>query len=313
VYSGVYNISDPNESKLYGRRIDGISGQAFWISVHDEEFDRVRWTTIFLNGQYYEKSMDEAFVDVLSRSHPDAIVMDVGGNIGWFTLFARSMGFSVETFEPNERNCVRLCESLRLNRWSNAVENTFDAFSLQQQQRNVNVHYIALGDKDTKQTFYFHPSNPGQGSLHTPANAALNTYEGEMTKTVKVVTLDSFVHGRGWFDASVEIAILKVDIEGYEPNVFDGGKQLLKSKMIKNIMIEMSPKMPRNNEAANIEMIALIINSGYELHLWGLWQGPNKPNPFPDSPPHELPAKLVNMTMKMKAPNQVNLWFRLSQ
>ena len=312
IYRGVINISDPNGSKVYGRRIDGMSGHPFWVSVHDKEFDKVRWGTVFIDGQYYERAMDEAFVNVLTRSPPEAIVVDVGGNIGWFTLFARSMGFSVETFEPLQKNLARLCESLRLNRWSNAVEKTYDTLS--PERRYVNVHGFALGEADTEQTFNLHPYNPGEGTLHAQSSVIETLwtgYEGKRIETIKVATLDSFARGRGWFDKPVEVAILKIDIEGYEPHVFAGGNQMLQSKMIKNILLELSPNKPENNEAANIDMLNSIMNAGYVLHMWGTWQGPKKPNPFPDSPLNKLAELLVDKTMKMGDPQQINLWFKL--
>lgn len=312
IYRGVINISDPNGSRVFGRRIDGNSGHPFWVSVHEQEFDKVRWETIFVEGQYYERAMDKAFFNVLTRSSPEAIVVDVGGNIGWFTLFARSMGFSVETFEPLQKNAARLCESLRLNRWSNALEKTYDTLS--PERRYVNVHGFALGEADTEKTFHFHPTNPGEGSLHAQSSGIetlWTVHQGQRSETIQVATLDSFARGRGWFDTPVEIAILKIDIEGYEPLVFAGGNQMLRSKMIKNILLELSPNKPEHNEAANIDMLNSIINAGYSLHRWGKWQGPNQRNPFLDSPLNKLAELLVDKTMKMGSPQQINLWFKL--
>jgi FkbM family methyltransferase len=293
IYRGVINISDPNGSRVFGRRIDGNSGHPFWVSVHEQEFDKVRWETIFVEGQYYERAMDQAFFNVLTRSSPEAIVVDVGGNIGWFTLFARSMGFSVETFEPLQKNAARLCESLRLNRWSNALEKTYDTLS--PERRYVNVHGFALGEADTEKTFHFHPTNPGEGSLHAQSSGIetlWTVHQGQRSETIQVATL-------------------KIDIEGYEPLVFAGGNQMLRSKMIKNILLELSPNKPEHNEAANIDMLNSIINAGYSLHRWGKWQGPNQRNPFLDSPLNKLAELLVDKTMKMGSPQQINLWFKL--
>lgn len=315
IYNGVLNISDPNELKVYGRRIHGWSGVPYWIAVHDMKYDKVRWGTVFMEGKFYEFAMDKAFVEILKASPPGALVIDVGGNIGWFTLMSRSMGFSVETFEPLKRNAARLCESLRLNRWSNAAEKTYDKL-LPPLARPVyvNIHDVGVGDQDAKQEFNFHPLNPGEGSLHALPVSFERTWEKlnapQRTDTVSVTSLDSFARGRGWFDDPVEIAILKVDIEGYEPKVFAGAKELLKSKMIKNILLEMSPNKPENSEAPNIEMFNSLINAGYTLHMWGMFQGPNKPNPFPDAPIDKLGELMVNKTMKARV-KQMNLWFKI--
>jgi FkbM family methyltransferase len=318
LYNGVLNIGDPNELKVYGRRIQGWSQSPvpYWIAVHDISYDKIRWGSVFLKGKYYEYDIARAIVEILNASPPTALVIDIGGNIGWFTLMSRSMGFSVETFEPLKRNVARICESLRMNRWSNAAEKTYDKL-LPPLARPVyvNIHDVGVGDQDNvKQTFNFHPTNPGEGSLHELGNLNRKWQKvnaTQRTDTVSVISLDSFARGRGWFDDPVEIAILKVDIEGYEPKAFDGAKELLKSKMIKNILFEMSPDKPSSSEAPNVDMINLLINAGYTFHKWGLAQGPNHPNPFPDAPIDKLGELLVEKTMKTVKARQMNLWFKI--
>lgn len=308
IYDGTLNISDPNQLKMYSRRIEEFPGGPFWISVHEQKFDHVRWETIFMNGKFYESAVDAAFVEILLQSSPDARVMDVGGNIGWFTLLSRSMGFSVETFEPMKRNSARLCESLRLNRWTNDVETTLGTA-----RRYVNVHDVALGETETSQQFNFHPVNPGEGSLHDIVGLDTKWKDSNAKRSdiVTVATLDSFARGRGWFDVPIEIAILKVDIEGYEPNVFAGAKQLLASHMIQNILLEMSPNKPLHNEISNIEMLTTMFDAGYKLHKVGYYMGPKNPNPFPHaSSTRILAEKLVNMTMKHNV-QQMNLWLKV--
>ena len=308
IYDGTLNISDPNQLKIYSRRIHGFPGNPFWISVHEQEFDQVRWETIFLLGKFYESAVDAAFVEILQQSSPDARVIDVGGNIGWFTLLSRSMGFSVETFEPLKQNSARLCESLRLNHWSNDMEKTHDAA-----WRYVNVHDVALGKTETIQQFNFHPVNPGEGSLHDIVGLDMRWKDENAKRSdiVTVATLDSFARGRGWFDDPIEIAVLKVDIEGYEPNVFAGAKQLLASHMIKNILLEMSPNKPLQNEIPNIEMLTMMFDAGYILHKCGYYMGPKNPNPFPDASSSRILAEnLVDKTMKNNV-QQMNLWLKV--
>jgi FkbM family methyltransferase len=317
VYNGIINISDPNDFKVYARRIQGITDNPFWVAVHEEKFDSVRWGSIFVLGRYYESKMNQAFVDILRQSSPEARVIDVGGNIGWFTLLSRSMGFAVEAFEPSKRNSARLCESMRMNRWSNVLEKTYDnilPLSGGGAGRYVNVYDVALGERDGNQTFNFHPTNPGQGSLSKMVETNVDHLWSQHSKrsdVVEVATLDSFIRSKGWFEEPIEIAILKVDIEGYEPHVFAGAQQLLKSHMIKNILLELSPDMPRNNKSPNILMINRILEAGYRVHMFGGYQGPNMPNPFPAAPTNKLAKLLVELTMERKV-KQLNLWFKIA-
>ena len=54
---------------------------------------------------------------------------------------------------------------------------------------------------------------------------------------VPVVTLDEFPP----FEALPSIQLIKIDVEGYEPNVFDGMTKLLKAGRVKNIFCEFNP------------------------------------------------------------------------
>ena len=80
----------------------------------------------------------------------ESIFLDVGGNIGWFTLLAKAHGASkVYTFEPNPVNVVRVCESLKLNGWED----------------DVDLMMVGVSDEDGKQPlFRVDVDNPG--TLH---------------------------------------------------------------------------------------------------------------------------------------------------
>ena len=112
----------------------------FWISLHDKEFDPVRWS-IMEYGKYYEQEQTNLFITILQqaakakaknertgdgasssalaqRQDPPRVI-DVGGNIGWYTLLSAAMGAQVDVFEPNQFNILRMCESICMNSWIN--------------------------------------------------------------------------------------------------------------------------------------------------------------------------------------------------
>lgn len=67
---------------------------------------------------YYENKMTANFVKILKNRPISGRVIDVGMNVGWFTLLSRSLGHEVLSFEPDPSNIIRLCESLALNNWA---------------------------------------------------------------------------------------------------------------------------------------------------------------------------------------------------
>jgi FkbM family methyltransferase len=202
------NKMDPNKGVIYGKQVDinpKVVSPKFWVSLHAKEFDPTRWG-IMDYGFYYERSLSDAFIEVLADSPPGSRVIDVGGNIGFFTLLSAANGpVVVDTFEPNQKNRLRLCESLALNHWKS--EHDKDCKKDPQHDSMVNVYPLGVGRKEAVLSFIEH-GNPGQGYFmeHQPTL--------KFSKGLPVVTLDNFAKEKDWFTTRPDIALLKIDIEG---------------------------------------------------------------------------------------------------
>ena len=122
-------LHDPNGGKLLARST--VTDPSFWISVHVPEVDPVRFVT-FDKGKYYEQALTAAFVEILTTTTDDnddkkkkkKHVIDVGGNIGWYSLLSMALGSTVDVFEPNQLNLLRFCESLCLNGWEECTSSS---------------------------------------------------------------------------------------------------------------------------------------------------------------------------------------------
>ena len=55
------------------------------------------------------------FLKLHLTAHSDALFVDVGANIGYFTLFAAALGRNVVAFEPVRENLRRLKKGVQLN------------------------------------------------------------------------------------------------------------------------------------------------------------------------------------------------------
>ena len=97
---------------------------------------------------------------------------------------------------------------------------------------------------------------------------------------------------------------MKVDVEGFEPSVFGGGKKLLQSGLIENILMEVTG---RKDNSENQLMLKWIMDSGYHLHQVGGLVGPDGEVTLSVS--DNVPKALL--AVWMKGPGmQVNLWWR---
>lgn len=210
---------DPNEGKIYARRL--VTEPHFYVAVHNHSYDFVRWEHIFEKGKYYEDLVHDRFVEILSH-HPSSLVVDVGANIGYYTLLSLALGHNVIGFEINPANLLRLCESLRLNGWKNAA-----------------IFQRGVSNTDGTRLQVLVPKNPGQAFMKEldAANDTPNISAHHAFTTT--VTLDTFASERGWFDkANLTISILKLDVEGKEPQIVEGAKKLLRSGIVANVLTE---------------------------------------------------------------------------
>ena len=181
-----------------------ITEKPFYWSLHDPQLDVTRASS-FLKGAYYESELTARIVEVFEAknanidSHEEkkeSIFLDVGGNIGWYSLIAAAHGATkVYTFEPNPANLVRFCKSLVFNDW------------IRDDQGQDRVIPIAkgVGQELTKKKLYrVHSNNPGSFSF---SEARAGKYKDgktlanvEVVDEIEIVTLDSFAKSHGWLN-----------------------------------------------------------------------------------------------------------------
>ncbi|KAL7578753.1 hypothetical protein ACA910_015985 [Epithemia clementina (nom. ined.)] len=176
---------DPNHGALHARLVTNISSssQPFWISLHSQRVDPVRWTCIMEQGLYYERELTRIFERILRDSPAQARVVDVGGNIGWYALLtAFSLHHHVDVVEPVEMNVLRLCQSVQLNSWSlSSSSSSSSAWITEEDEINtrtkkrpsIHIRQQAMVDGETARnhkdmSLTMHWRNPGQAKIVTP-------------------------------------------------------------------------------------------------------------------------------------------------
>jgi len=122
-------------------------------------------------------------------SGPLDLVLDIGANVGVFSLYAAKRAGQVVAFEPSYENFGRLCLNIMSNnQWGTIVPLP-----------------LAIGDRHwRKELFRFAGSSDGQRGITYHPNKYI--VEGE-------VCVVNFTQVLGWFDS---IDYLKMDIEGAE-------------------------------------------------------------------------------------------------
>ena len=132
---------------------------------------------------------------------PGMTVVDVGANIGYFTLLAAKIveGGHVYAFEPEQTNFELLSKSVSVN-----------------DLPNVDIYQKAICDKDGQIRLYL--SDPAQPQSHS-----ITFEEGKRSINVASTSLDSFWKSVG----KPKIDFLKIHVGGAEATVLMGATELL--------------------------------------------------------------------------------------
>jgi FkbM family methyltransferase len=187
---------------------------------------------IYKNG-VYELATSE-LVWRLLKNTPEALFVDVGANIGYYSLLAhKRLGNNgrVMSFEP----VPDIYEKLAMNI---------------QGMNNIEAYQFAVSSSNGEATLSIpkgSESNDGISTLQDCTDA-LDSF------TVQTISLDKFLDKK--------IHILKIDVEGHEYSALFGAKNLLASGRINNILFE-------GHDIEHSDVVSLLIGFGYKIFSIG--------------------------------------------
>ena len=121
-------------------------------------------------------------------------------------------------------------------------------------RKNRHYHWIAAGAVDEERPFYFNPANPTASSMYQQGESRFDVVSGQRSRMVPVRRLDTlFAQG-----VIPRADFLKVDVEGFEKDVFLGARQLLSAGVL-GVETEsnfgISPTYPKGHFATLHEML----------------------------------------------------------
>ena len=203
-----------------------------------------------------------ALRDVLGVIRRGDVVIDIGANVGLYSLGAAARGADVHSFEPVPATAARLSESLALN---------------PDVAGSVTLHPEGLSDEPGALTLYAESFSEYSG--HASAHLAEEA-QGESIE-VPITTLDAATA-----DLTGPVRLVKVDVEGHEPAVLDGGAGFFERVRPDYLFVEIEEDHLVRAGSSGQELYERVLDLGYEpqggytLHH-GLW-------PYTE-PSHEVP------------------------
>lgn len=200
-------------------------------------------SSLLLRDKVYEEYETRLFKESIGAG---AVVVDVGSQIGYYTLMAaEKCGQSgrVYAFEPNERNFTLLQQNVNLNGF-----------------RQVTTVNAAVSSTDGTRTLFVDSFNLGKHSLSEENVTSFDALGGK--QEVATVSLDQYMTRNN----QNTIDVLKLDTEGAEGLIIEGAKDLLSRKEVK-IFIEVWPFGQRNLGTDPLAMFTLMSRLGYSSWL----------------------------------------------
>jgi len=158
----------------------------------------------------------------LEHCNEYTVFIDIGSNIGIYSIMMARKGLKCHAFEPMPENYKALLENIRLNDLGNEIQ----------------AHNIALGSEESSSEFIYEKINTGASRL---AIFKSDFKSPEHAKSIVISKVSRFdVLAAGLAIPSTEKVLIKIDAEGMEHMILIGAIDFLKSH--RNIMLVMEKK-----------------------------------------------------------------------
>lgn len=230
-----------------------MTGDLITRSIHDiamalDGSDMIVTASLALNG-YYEFE-EEAFLYRWLRDGD--WMVDVGANCGALTLLGAKMVRTfgrVISFEPNPRLAGLLNKSIALN-WY---------------QDRIRLKPNAVGDAERRMTLFVPTAISGAASLVFSRGSQSNDLIDDGIKNGLEIDVDVVALDHALPDA-VRFRLIKMDVEGFEPEVLNGMDRIIRERRADAIMVEASPEIAGERWPIIDAKIREILTAGYTSH-----------------------------------------------
>ena len=229
VYKRVILPFNLTNNKIVWRSVNGIKirlNLSDWVQ-----------TNLFFLGEYETTELDFIMKNIPS----DALVIDVGANIGWYTLNLSKFltNGQVMAFEPFSKNHLALQSNIEANQF-----------------KNIKVYQIGLGNKNEKLQIRYNSAD------HNLGMASINLTTYDYIEDIEVKRLDDFT---SQMDLS-KLKFIKIDIEGFEFEALLGMAEIL-GKYKPLLLIEQDENVLQSKTPEVVEKIDEFLKAiGYKKY-----------------------------------------------
>lgn len=170
------------------------------------------------------------------------VFIDVGANIGYYSILALGQEATIFAFEPNKSLHKYILFSAHLNN----------------DTKKLHLSSCVISDKNGYEQFVF--------EKHSEVSHIEQEKGSPSTKKIHCTTLDEIAKNHHL----EKIKLVKIDVEGAEPQVIKGLEKMLKKKSIAYILFEHDPKNNKNQDYLNFIYNLSRKKSLYAIHQFDI-------------------------------------------
>ena len=217
-----------------------VHGHVMYVNPRDES---CMTESLVLRG-VWEEQMTKLFQSIAKEG---MVVVDLGANIGYYTLIAAKLvgeKGKVFAFEPEPDNYALLVRNIEENEYKNVC---------------IPVPK-AVSNRTGTMKLFLDPYSKGNHTIGPQVYDSQNTW-GHIL--VDVTTLDKFFEK--YNDSKIDV--IKLDVEGAEEEAFDGMTNIVKKDDDLKIFAELYPVGLRSFGSSPESFLNKLIAHGFKLHI----------------------------------------------
>jgi len=219
-YNSLFHFLKPKSVMVQGHRM--------WLDDQD--------TLELATREIYEPFETALFKKELKAGQ---IVLDIGANIGYYTLIAAKLvgpGGKVYAFEPDPDNFTLLKKNVEANGYDNVV-----------------LVNSAVSDKNQTARLFINKTNKGDHRLY-------DSKDGRHSISVQTIRMDDFFK-----KLDKKIHFIKMDIQGSEARALNGMMGLIRKNHSLRLVTEFSPGSLKLNGQNPRKYLETLKNLGFKL------------------------------------------------
>ena len=170
----------------------------------------------------------------------DIYILDIGANIGWYSITLGRYGYKIIGFEPSQINYYILKKNYCLN-------------------KGINVVFInkGLNTEENICDLYNQTDNEGNGMVICDKKVSLlSHFQKKKSLEIKLTKLSNYIP----FLSDKNLALIKIDVEGFE-----GGIELITKYHVPFIFMEFSKESLKLHGTDPKEFLQMFENNGYKI------------------------------------------------